>query len=89
MSEQRLDLPPLEGCARLIGSYASVIPPRRQLLKRGEKGLIKSFKSRWFVYDDECGYLRYFKNKNERLSLGCVSRSSWAGLCSLSPSPEP
>jgi hypothetical protein len=40
------------------------------LLKRGEKGLIKSFKSRWFVYDDESGYLRYFKNNKERLSLG-------------------
>ena len=42
----------------------------RLLLKRGERGLIKSYKLRWFVYDDTTGYLKYYKQRGDTKSQG-------------------
>ena len=42
----------------------------RWLSKKGQKGLIKSYKSRWFKYEDAYGLLRYYKKDTDHVSLG-------------------
>jgi hypothetical protein len=49
----------------------------RWLRKQGET-FPRPWKTRWFYYDSESGYLCYFKDREDRKPIGCVGRRSTA-----------
>ncbi|XP_072014560.1 TBC1 domain family member 2B-like [Amphiura filiformis] len=46
------------------------------LNKLGEKGLIKSYKTRWFVYDNQRCHLYYYRSAHDLIPLGSIDISN-------------